>query len=89
MSLDSSEINDNNSIAYFQSVIVDTDDINREKNNIADANGIISEHVDYKILKVNSYYRLVKDGEWLDIDPNNYNFFYNNDFFLVTNLEIS
>ncbi|MBE0494866.1 MAG: DUF342 domain-containing protein [Campylobacterales bacterium] len=72
----------------FSPIIIDTQDVVKELKNVATANNVDVEVVDFKILKVTTLYRQGEEEEWKEVSEEARSLFDEDDFFLNPELKV-
>lgn len=72
----------------FKSLIVESENIPREIKSVAAANQLSSKELDFKILKVKTFYADGKEEGWLEVDEEKLKLFKEEDFLLNKDLKI-
>ena len=72
----------------FQSIIVDTENVNQELKNISSSQNIPLNQLDFTLLSFQSVFKTHKDDEWMEINKSNIEQFRDEDFLLNEELQI-
>jgi hypothetical protein len=75
-------------VQTFDSIVIDSQDVVRELKNVASANKVTPNIVDFNILKISTLYKLEGEEEWTEIDESGLKIFDDDAFFLNPELKI-
>lgn len=75
-------------VQTFDSIVIDSQDVVRELKNVASANKVNPNIVDFNILKISTLYKLKGEEEWTEIDESGLKIFDDDAFFINPELKI-